>query len=349
MKKIILLTDYKGYIGSNKREKIYRSGFRKVELEKNFRKHDFECTFYTFTDFINRGIDLTNHYILYTSSEDIGYHYKEYIEDVVSALEESGAKLVPEYKYLKANNNKVYMELLRNQYGKHWNDSLKTWICGTCEEASKYTNDINFPIVIKKSAGAMSRGVFLAENKADLHKKLKKISRTKHIFQDIKDALRPFKHKGYVRESLYRKKFVLQQYIPNLQNDWKILIFGDKYFILSRPVRKGDFRASGSGHKNYFYGSKCEYPSGIFDYAEKIFNTLNVPHLSLDIVYDGNEFFLVEFQAIYFGTIGLVNSDIYFTNTNSLWTSKQNDISLEQVYVESIIWFLKKHESSICK
>ena len=180
---------------------------------------------------------------------------------------------------------------------------------------------INFPLIVKEPQGAQSRGVYLASNNNRLKKITKRISRFFNLFYDVKDLLRPIRHKGYLRESLYRKKFIIQKFIPNLNHDWKVLIFHDKYFIFSRPTKKNDFRASGSGVEKYKYGSKCEYPNGIFDYARKISKTLNTPTLSLDIAFDGESFHLLEFQALYFGTVGFTKSDVYFKLINNCYYS----------------------------
>ena len=110
------------------------------------------------------------------------------------------------------------MELKRKQIGNLWNDDLMSWTFGAYEEMLSHLEEYKYPIVIKTAAGAMSRGVFLAQNEDDLKRKVKKISRTPHYIQDIKDWLRPLKHKGYQRESLYRNKFILQQFVPNQKN-----------------------------------------------------------------------------------------------------------------------------------
>lgn len=94
-------------------------------------------------------------------------------------------------------------------------------------------------------------------------KKVKLISRTKYLLQVIKDNLRPLKHQGYTVNSLYRNKFILQSFIPDLANDWKKVIFGDKYYVLTRHVKKNDFRASGS-HTKYLAGSRAILPEGCF-------------------------------------------------------------------------------------
>lgn len=340
-KKIIILTNYKDHFGSKWDAIPYNSGFAKKLLKKYFNQFSYDVDFVQFSE-VDKLREVKGIPILYTSSEDIGYHYKDFIEDIVYYLELEEAIVIPKYKFLRANNNKVFMELLRNKLGVKWNDSLRISVFGSADELTSEMKKIRYPVVVKESRGAQSRGVFLAKSEKELKEIARKISRARYIYQDIKDSLRSLIHKNYVKESLYRKKILIQEYIPNLKNDWKILVFGARYFIFYRPVKKGDFRASGSGVTNYRYGSDCKYPNGIFNYAKKIFLSLNVPNLSVDIAYDGNDFYLLEYQAVYFGTVGYTKSDIYFVEENGKWMAKKKTESLEQVYVESVIKFLKE-------
>lgn len=339
LKNIYILTDYKGNFGSKWDSIPYRSGLQKNDLIKHFLEYGYQVNFQTFYEAANRIDSLKNNLVLYTSSEDIGYHYKDFIEDVIYYFEQQGESIIPPYKFLRANNNKVYMELLRKEIGKKWGDSLNSHVFSTYDELKENINNIMFPIVLKEPKGALSRGVHLARNKSELLKKAKILSRTRHLRQDIKDFLRPYKQKNYRRESLYRNKFVLQEFIPNLKNDWKIIIFGSRYYVLKRSIKEGDFRASGS-HYNYGFGSKADLPNGILEFAESIFVSLDVPHASLDIVFDGSKFYLIEFQCIFFGTSIKVKSDIYYSRLNDKWKEFKNLETLEKVYVDSIHWFL---------
>lgn len=343
MNKIILLTDYKGNYGSKWDAYPYRSGFNKKELEKCFARINYSAEYIKLSDIISSEID-NNIPMLYTSSEDIGYFYKSYIEDIILMLEQKGANIIPPYIYLRANNNKVFMELLRNITGHKWNDNLNSWTFGTYEEMMCKINEIKFPIVIKTAYGSSSKGVYLADNKEKLKKTVKNISRTRNIYQDIKDKLRAYKHKNYADESYYRKKFILQPFIPGLDSDWKILIWGDKYFVLNRHVRKGDFRASGS-HNNYKAGSSVKLPDGLLEFANRIFESLNVPHLSIDICYDGVNYNLLEFQAVYFGTSAINMSDVYFIKKNGRWISENKRETVEKIYVESIEHYINNNIS----
>ena len=335
---ILALIDYKNSFGSKWNATSYRGGMDKELLKLYFEKYGLSIDFKQFSD-IDFNISYPeNTIVIYTSSEDIGFHYKDYIEDIVLGLKEKGLTIVPDFKFLRANNNKVFMEMLKGIIFDEKINNLSAQYKGVLEEIGNET--IKFPIVIKEAAGAMSYGVSLANNKKELTKVLKKIARTPNIKNDLKDILRSYKHKSYIKESLYRKKFVLQQFIPNLKSDYKILIFGKRYYIFERPVRKNDFRASGSGNINYIYGSKVSCPKGIFDFAKDIFIQANVPHLSIDVAYDNQQFYLLEFQAIYFGTVGHVKSDGYYVNENNSWVIIKEKLEIEKVYADSIIAFL---------
>ena len=338
MNKIYILTDYKNIFGSKHNATPYRSGMDKDLLKKYFEIYEFEAIFLKYSDINFRKMNLKDQYVLYTSSEDIGGLYKNYIEDIIYGLHIQGAKIIPDYKYLKAHNNKVFMEILRDLTINDDINFIQSHYFGTLEELTNNINKIEFPVVIKSAAGAMSRGVYFANNKNELIKNAKKISRSKYIFDELWDLGRAIKHKGYIKESKYRNKFIVQNFIPNLKNDWKILIYGDRYYILYRGVRDNDFRASGSG--KFIFTD--DIPNGILDYAKQIFDILNVPNLSIDIAFDGNKFYLLEFQAIYYGTTTIEKSSFYFKNINNSWEIIKEKPILEKIYVESILNFINK-------
>lgn len=342
MQRIILLTDYKNHFGSKWDSNPYNSGFDKKLLVDLFRSFGLEAEVLS----LCRAKEIKSVQgvpVLYTSSEDIGYHYKDFIEDIIYYLELKGAIIIPAYKYLRANNNKVFMELIRDQVGYKWDNKLISWCYGTYEEMRNDIDSFDYPIVIKTPRGALSRGVSLANNQTELIEKVKNISRSKHFLMDLKDKLRPYKHKGYKINSLYREKFILQSFIPKLTNDWKILIFGTKYFVLTRHVKKGDFRASGS-HNNYMAGSSAILPDGLLDFAEKVYSGLGVPHLSIDVVYDELSFHLIEFQALYFGTSTINMSDVYFEKEGANWKSIKLTESVECLYVYGIVKYLNNND-----
>lgn len=341
-KKIIALVDYKKKFGSKHFDKPYRSGMDKELLTRLFQEHGYQIEFEYFHKVDLRNVERYKRtIIIYTSSEDIGYHYKSYVEDVIFGLEQIGAVLIPGYKYLRANNNKVFMEFLRSTllkdnefYSKHF---------GSLSDVKLELDNIQYPVVLKKAEGASGSDVFLVRNKSDLFKSIKKIKNYNYLLEDIKDYLRSKYHKGYQKESIYRNKFIIQPFIPKLENDWKVYIFGDKIYVFNRPIQPGrGIKASGGGYDNYFYGRNANIPDGFLDYCLSVFEKLNVPHASIDIAYDGEKFYLIEFQELYFGTAGIIYSKGYFKYIKNNWAFIDEDTSIESVYVNSIVDFLKE-------
>ena len=142
-------------------------------------------------------------------------------------------------------------------------------------------------------------------------------------------------------ESKFRNKFIIQEFVPNLHTEWKVLVYWNKIFILKRYTRKSDFRASGSG--NFVFDK--DFPIEILDYAFTIRESFDVPNVSLDICFDGKEFYLIEFQAIYFGTTTLVESPFYYQKVNSTWNCIDSKSELELVFVESIVKYIESKTS----
>jgi glutathione synthase/RimK-type ligase-like ATP-grasp enzyme len=342
MRDIFLLSDYKNRFGSSYNAKIYKGGMDHVKIQKYFNDSGFNAIFLNASK-VDFKQNHKNKLFLYTSSEDPDYLYKSFIEDIVLGLEVSGAIMIPSYKYLRANNNKVFMEILRdNQIIKSFS-SIKSLYFGSYEDFLKNFPKTNDTLVIKSSAGAGGTGVSKASGFTKIKSSSKKISSSKNFLKDLKDYLRTFKHKNYVPRSKNRKKFIVQNFINGLDNDWKILIYGEYYYVMYRPNKKNDFRASGSGHDNYIYGDKTPIPSGLLTFAKSIYECFNVPNISLDIAYNGEDFFLIEFQALYFGSVCQVRANAYHQLINTDWTIVKEKLSLERVYVESVKYFINKN------
>ena len=338
IKNIILLTDYKGFFGSKQRTIIYRGGMDLVCIQELFSRYSYIAEILPIRSINQYNIEKESTLILYTSNEDLHSLYKSYIEDIVFHLEQDNYYVLPVYAYLKAHNNKVAMELLRERSKLECIKTIKSKYYGTVEELNHDLDTISFPVVIKTASGAMGRGVMKANNPDELIKKAKYISRSSNILHDIKEILRKVKYSSkYKIESFNRNKFIVQNFIEGLDNDWKVLVYGDKCFVLYRGNRNNDFRASGSG--NFIF--KKDIPEGLLEYAYKIKEHFDVPHISLDVGYDGKSFHLLEFQFIYFGTTTLEKAPFYFVLHNNEWNVIDEKQNLENAYVESVIDFIK--------
>ena len=345
MNKLTVLCDYKGFFGSKYNANPYLSGFDNNILDAAFRSLNYECNFIKMSEVQMLPLDeCRNMKVVYTSIEDKGYFYKDFIEDIILYLAFSGADLIPSHWFLRANNNKVFMELLGRVLLKLPVKLLESMVFGTYEEAMIASENLNYPVIVKEAKGAMSEGVFIAKNKIDFENVVKKASRSKNIKNEVWEVGRSYKYDDYIKESSFRNKFIVQNFIPGLNKDYKLLIFGDRYFIFERPTRKNDFRASGSGNKNYIYGSVVELPSGLLNYAKEVFLQLNVPVLSLDIGYNDTDYYIFEFQVLFFGTVGHLKSDGYYIEQNTHWVFKYEKNDVEYDYACAIDWFLKNRK-----
>jgi glutathione synthase/RimK-type ligase-like ATP-grasp enzyme len=338
MKQIFLITDYQFRFGTKYNAVPYRSGMDKKILSEEFLKSDLHPVFIKASELMEKTSPIDSGIFLYTSSEDQGHQYKSFLEDVILSLTEMKATVIPRFIYMRAHDNKVIVELLRKQWGTTIGDTLNSSCFGSYEELVSHIDHLHFPIVIKRSEGFKSRGVYLAENAKELKKLAFKLSWCFNLKGFVKDAIRIWIHKGFIPESQNRRKFIIQEFVPQLKNDWKILVFGDKYYVLCRGMRKNDFRASGSGILSY----PDEPPHILLDFAQKLFRYFDVPQISLDIAFIEDKCYLLEAQFLYFGTYTIQYSDFFFVNKNGKWVKIMEKSILEKEYVRSIVLYLEE-------
>lgn len=349
--KIYLITDYKGYFGSKWKSRPYRSGLDQRLLADSFLKHGYQVEFVTCSNVFTKGIDWNRQVVLYTSSEEFGNNYKPFIEDIVCALEESGAIVVPRGVFLRAHNDKVLMELLREQLLGEELTGLRSRVFGTFEELKMalHAHEIGFPCVLKTAYGALSRGVSRADSAEELIEEAKKISRTPHWRYEIRDALRPYRPslKGYVPESRHQRRFVVQPMIMGLDADWKVLVYGTHYYVLKRHVRPGDFRASGS-HCNYLAGREADIPDCVLDMVRTVYEKLNVPQLSVDVAFKGERPYLIEFQCLHFGTSTQdAYCNEYLEKVAGEWKYFPKTMTQEEAYAYGVAHHLGKQQNNV--
>lgn len=336
-KDVLIVVDYR---------KLYRQELNRhkgIDLEalKEFlSKYGYKVEVVTFDWLINQAQwqNISNRIVFYTSSQD--KEYRGYIDDIIYQLGQKNY-LLPRYELLKAHENKLYAEILLKNHGIF---SLQSWMFATVTDMRKYLDKIKYPAIVKASTGSGSISVYKADTKEKLIKLAKKICRTKGYYEYYpKYFYRKLLHKDveqYLLDEKYHGKFVVQEFVPNLQEDWKILVFGHKFFVLNRKVRKKDFRASGSGEFSYITP-----PDGMLDYAEQIFTTLDVPFLSMDLCMDNQgKFYLIEFQGIHFGPYTLVHSECYYMKKDGLWNRIEEKSDLAYEYARAAVEYLQGKE-----
>ncbi|RZR03686.1 hypothetical protein D8T25_08345 [Vibrio vulnificus] len=331
-----MLLDYREQFYSSQRASTI--GMDKDTISSKFAELDVELEMKLFSD-VNFNVRYDGTYVLYQSSEDRGLLYKSYISDVLLTLQELGAILVPSYSMFHAHHNKSYQEIMRKGIELDGMYNLNSRSFGCYEELKKYSfDDFSFPLVMKSSEGCKSKSVLLVKSRHELFTKAKKISRSLNVMDCLRFLVKRIIRDGYIPESNSRNKFVIQEFIHNLGGDYKVLVYGDKLFVLARANRKGDFRASGSG----IFEFPKEPPVEVLNIAKGLLRHFKVPYASFDIAFDSKTgmCYLIEFQFLMFGTYTLEKSNWYFKLCGESWVRIEEQSILEEVFVESVYQYI---------
>lgn len=336
-KKIFILLDYRDTFYSSVKEV---AGSMDILRVKNlFEEMGYQVEVERFSNINFRSAKYSGSFVLYQSSEDPNLYYKDYIEDIILGLKIKGAILIPDFFKFRAHHNKVFMEILRDTSGFDLIQNIETGKYGTTAELINSFQEYCQPLVVKPGFGSKGFGIKLAQSRNEVLKISRKISRSYSLFNFKRFIYGIFNGKGFKPISNHRKKFITQNFIDGLSFDYKILVYGEKFYVLKRKNRPGDFRASGSGLLSF----PKEVSSDLLDYAEKIFTFFNAPFISIDVGVRDNEFFLLEFQFLSFGNYALEHSSFFYKRENSQWL-KVNEISrLEEVFTDAIDIHIKKH------
>ena len=277
--------------------------------------------------------------------------YLRFIQDTIKyiAIKRPDIILIPDENQLNSLENKGYQELYKDLLGI---EQVAGKYYGDIDEVLS-ENDLVFPFVLKLLKGALSSGVQLVKNKEELEnfrKQVKKKSlKEKAAYQlNKRNSFKKDSNLAPVQdileqnfEDVFSKRIpvVVQEFVPGLECDYKVLVFGDKYFSIRRKTRENDFRASGSGKFQFI-----EPPFKILEYASKLKKKFDVPFISLDIGIDSNgKCFLFEYQGTAFGPIGLTQSTFYYLNKGNSWHKMEVKSILELEYAYAINHFI--HEN----
>jgi glutathione synthase/RimK-type ligase-like ATP-grasp enzyme len=203
------------------------------------------------------------------------WHYSHYSADemrfarnILVALKASGCTVFPDVYDADHFDDKVAQAYLLKglgfdapkNYPLHGHGAVETWLreVGT------------FPVVAKLRAGSGSSNVMLLKNAVQLRRYarrmfgrglnskpgtifkvrsnlatarslndiFKRLKRAPEFLFSLRNAMRRERERGYV---------YLQEFIPGVDYDLKVVVIGDQLSFIGRAVRKDDFRASGGG------------------------------------------------------------------------------------------------------
>lgn len=322
--KIFIATLPNGYFG------LASASWKTINTDliaKHLIKDGYNCTIVP----VDKLLDITlnhNDIVIYTSSDE--ERIRAYLRDVLYIVSKK-CTIVPSYETLLAHENKGFQQLLRNE--KHFGDLEGNYSFDFDDLSSE------FPYVYKQVTGAGSSGVSLIKDETNLKSvkkddfkltlKRKVINYARKIKLSTEDfSIYNYRNKGF---NLY----VTQEFIEGLSYDYKVLVFGNRYYILKRNVKKNDFRASGSGDFSFE-----DAPEILLSYAKNIYNTLDLPYASLDLAISNDKCKLIEYQGLNFGPYTLLESPGYYLDNGDDWSYVKDSSNLEENYSLALSFYI---------
>lgn len=193
-------------------------------------------------------------------------------KSVLNAANKMGIKTFPNFDSNWHFEDKIAQKYLLEAIGA---PVVKSWTFYDKQNAIDYAEHAQFPVVAKLRKGAGSNNVVLIHNSKEcrdyinamfekgviplqsfnslLGDKIRAIANKKKTNLSVSDLLDKLKvHLN--RRKLFPKEIgyvYFQEFLPNNKNDLRITVVGDRLWGFYRGVRKGDFRASGSGIIDY--------------------------------------------------------------------------------------------------
>ncbi|MFO7652743.1 MAG: hypothetical protein R6X25_02870 [Candidatus Krumholzibacteriia bacterium] len=335
---LILLTDYRGAL--RQKQQTWES-LDTGRVAAGLRSAGITVRELRYEQVVNEPVILSGATIHYTSTQDPGY--RGFVDDVLYALSLDN-RLVPHYPIFRCHEDKGFQELWKRRLGI---PSLDWRYLATDRGTRRYVEDMSFPAVFKSAGGYQSRGVRLARDRDDLSRTVRRFNRPRglavyRLKRLIKrHVLKRRYHPEMYEECVHTGGWVLQEFVPDVPGDWKILVFADRLFALRRLSRPGDFRASGSGRFSF-----DEPPARVLDLASEVCARLDVPMLSADIIDGPAGCRLVEFQGVHFGTYTLDLAPHHYRRDGGGWTRVEGASVLEDEYARSLARYLRAGDAA---
>jgi len=324
--------------------------FDKIKEDIELKNFNYKVTIINFFDAMNDfSLIPVDSIFIYSVSKN--NNYLHYIKDCVLNLSKfrKDVVLLPNIDQLYSYENKGYQELVKKRL---YINNLKGKYFGDIDDYLNQSIKQETPFVHKEILGAGSIGVKLIKDNNDLRKIAKKNNKIHAFIEGIRKyinikyrlekdykGLKPIKKYAILNFDKFRaerSQFVIQDFIPGLKYDFKILIFGDKFYALKRAVKKNDFRASASG-----MFEKVTPPIEVLDYAYEIQRVLKVPFVALDIgISENKSVFLFEFESIGFGPLTLTDSTSFFIKKDKSWDEIIKESNLEEEYANAIHYYI---------
>ena len=244
------------------------------------------------------------------------FHHTEprdylFAKQLIFSIEHLGLKVFPDFKTAWHFDDKIGQKYLIESTGL---PMVPTYIFYTKGDAINWLQQVVFPKVFKLRNGASSTNVSKVRTKNEaiklVNRAFGKGFKQSNNWINLKERIRKYRigQEGLLFVFKGLARFVVstrfskvagrelgyayfQDFIPENDSDYRVIVIEKKAFAIKRMVRNGDFRASGSGH--ILYARELFDTSLIslsFDCAKK----LESKCVAFDFIYDKGEPLIVE-------------------------------------------------------
>lgn len=251
-------------------------------------------------------VQLKDCHVLMWHHSHIDFKDKIAAHSILRALEHAKVKVFPDYNTAWHFDDKVAQKYLLEAIGA---PLVASYVFYDKKKALSWVEKTQFPKVFKLKGGAGSKNVKLVHSKQQAINLIKKSFGKGFPLIDKWSYLKELKYKKQtffpyvidvirgVKRGIYPKKddiqfqkergyIYFQNFIPNNDSDIRVIVVGDKAFAIKRLVRKGDFRASGSGSVVY---NKVNIDERCLIIAFEVAKKLETQSLAFDFIFDLNQ------------------------------------------------------------
>lgn len=264
------------------------------------------------------------------------YQERLFMSGLLQSLELLTIKVFPDHNTRWSFDDKLIQSYL---FESNNLNAIETYRFYTLRDALKWIKVNKEAVVFKLRGGAGSSGVFKLENRfSQSYYAILMFTiglRRDAPYNTFKDRILRFYRRPASRSLIdvvigfYRfiiptryarlagrdkGYLIFQKFIPDAKGDVRIIVIGSRAFALKRMVRKGDFRASGSGIIDYDIN---DIDVSLVESAFKLNEKLLSQCLVIDYIKHGAEYHIVEisygFSSVaYDNCIGYWESDLTF-------------------------------------
>lgn len=277
-----------------------------------------------------------------------------FAKQLIFALQHSGKVVFPDFHTAWHFDDKLGQRYLLEALNI---PTVTSYVFYDKTSALQWCKQAEYPKVFKLRRGSGSSQVRLVKTSKEAQKLVKKAFRKGFrqynalpnfkerwrkyrlgltgLYDVFKGALRFGYTTNFDRIAGNEKGYVyFQDFIPGNEFDIRIIVIDKKAFAIKRTVRRGDFRASGSGLINY---SKDNFDNSIVSLSFDISEKLRSQSLAIDFLYDNGKPTVTEIsygysKKVYRSCPGFWNRDMKWKEESFNPQEWMVDTVLKQIY-----------------